>query len=90
MTDEQFTKLAVSELQKIGLLDKNIDIELSHVEHVKKAYPAYFDTYDHIKNIQNWVDKQDGLMCIGRNGQHQRGVLCAEAIYAVPVGRYVQ
>lgn len=70
MTDEQFTKLAVSELQKIGLLDKNIDIKLSHVEHVKKAYPAYFDTYDHIKDIQDWVDKQDGLMCIGRNGQH--------------------
>lgn len=70
MTDEQFTELAVSELQKIGLLDKNADIKLSHVEHVKKAYPAYFDTYDHIKDIQDWINSQDGLMCIGRNGQH--------------------
>lgn len=70
MSDEKFTQLAIDELTKIGVINDSVNIELSHVEHVKKAYPAYFDTYDEIYKVQNWVDDISNLYCVGRSGQH--------------------
>ena len=42
-----------------------------HRERVKKAYPAYFDTYAQIDTLQNWLCGIENLYCIGRNGQHR-------------------
>ena len=45
---------------------------LKHVfEKVKKAYPAYFDTYKDINKLIQYLNKFNNLYCIGRNGQHR-------------------
>ena len=41
------------------------------MEKVKKAYPAYFDTYAEIDTLIAWLDTIDNLYCVGRNGQHR-------------------
>jgi UDP-galactopyranose mutase len=38
---------------------------------VKKAYPAYFDTYKDIKIVQDHLNTITNLYCVGRNGQHR-------------------
>ena len=40
-------------------------------EKVKKAYPAYFDTYAEMPKLRRWLDGIGNLYCIGRNGQHR-------------------
>lgn len=70
MTEEEFKNFTVNELLKINLIDKE-DVEDYHVEKVKKAYPAYFDTYDQIDKLREYLDGYSNLYCIGRNGQHR-------------------
>ena len=55
----------------MGVADKDTKVLHAHCEKVKKAYPAYFDTYQDIKTLENWIDQVDNLYCIGRNGQHR-------------------
>ena len=61
----------VKELVDMGVLNSASDVISYHRERVKKAYPAYFDTYDQIDEIRAWLDKCENLYCIGRNGQHR-------------------
>ncbi|MBQ7649733.1 MAG: NAD(P)/FAD-dependent oxidoreductase [Victivallales bacterium] len=68
---EDFKSLAVSELVKIGVLAPDETVHDFHVEKVKKAYPAYFDTYDRIDSLVDYLDSIRNLYCIGRNGQHR-------------------
>ena len=70
MSEEEFRNFSVNELAKINLIDEN-DVLDYHIEKVKKAYPAYFDTYSQIDEIIEYIDKYDNLYCIGRNGQHR-------------------
>ena len=70
MTDEQCVKFAVKELCKMGVISKD-DVLDFHRERVKKAYPAYFDTYKHFDKIQACLDSYENLWCVGRNGQHR-------------------
>ena len=70
MDEKQFTDFAISELEKINIIDKK-DVLDTHVEKVKKAYPAYFDTYSQIDKIIEYLNKFENLYCIGRNGQHR-------------------
>ena len=70
MSEEEFRNFSVNELVKINLIDEN-DVLDYHIEKVKKAYPAYFDTYSQIDEIIEYIDKYDNLYCIGRNGQHR-------------------
>ena len=71
LTDDQFRRFAISEIVKMKLIDKAEDVLDSHVERVKKAYPAYFDTYDSIDEVINYINEFDNLYCVGRNGQHR-------------------
>ena len=41
------------------------------MEKVKKAYPAYFDTYKDIDSVREYLSSFDNLYCVGRNGQHR-------------------
>ena len=71
MSDEQFAALGVQELITMGLIDSAEDVLDSHVERVKKAYPAYFDTYSEINTLRDYLDTVPNLYCVGRNGQHR-------------------
>ncbi len=71
LADEAFAKMAVEEMTKIKLIASPSDVLDSHVERVKKAYPAYFDTYSQIDSLVDWLKKIPNLFCVGRNGQHR-------------------
>ena len=71
MTDEEFGKMGISEMVKMKLIDKESDVLDFHVERVKKAYPAYFDTYEHMDDLRSYLDTIPNLFCVGRNGQHR-------------------
>lgn len=70
MKDEDFAALAIDEMLKLGLIKSRKDVLDFHVESVKKAYPAYFDTYNQFGALRNYLDKIPNLYLIGRNGQH--------------------
>ena len=69
-SDEEFVDFAIKELAKIGVIDET-DVLDSHRERIKKAYPAYFDTYCDIDKVIDFLNTFDNLFCIGRNGQHR-------------------
>ena len=71
MTEEEFSKIGVEEMIKLGLIDSASEVIDTHMEKVKKAYPAYFDTYDEIDTLVTYLKSIDNLYCVGRNGQHR-------------------
>ena len=71
MKDEDFSEFAVEEMIKLGLISSKDDVLDSHVERVKKAYPAYFDTYAEIDTLVNYINTIPNVYCVGRNGQHR-------------------
>ena len=71
MSDEDFSRLGVEEMVKMGLIDSADEVIDTHSESVKKAYPAYFDTYDEIDTLIEYLNSIDNLYCVGRNGQHR-------------------
>ena len=71
MTEEEFSKVGVEEMIKLGLIDSACEVIDTHMEKVKKAYPAYFDTYDEIDTLVDYLKSIDNLYCVGRNGQHR-------------------
>ena len=71
MTDDAFAKMAIEEMAKISIIEDDSEVMDYHVERVKKAYPAYFDTYEHIDDLRAYLDKIPNLFCVGRNGQHR-------------------
>lgn len=71
MTDEAFGRMAVAEMLKLGLVESSDDVLDFHVERVKKAYPAYFGTYDRMDKLRDWLSGIENLYCVGRNGQHR-------------------
>ena len=70
MSDEDYINFAIDELVKIEVIDRE-DVLDSHRERVKKAYPAYFDTYENIDELIDYLNSFENLYCIGRNGQHR-------------------
>lgn len=70
MSDKECIDFAVSELIKMGVI-KEDDVLDAHREKVKKAYPAYFDTYSQFDDIVKFLDNYKNLYCVGRNGQHR-------------------
>lgn len=71
MTNEEWMNFGKKELIQIGILDQDTEILEFHCEKVKKAYPAYFDTYKDISKLEHWLNGIENLYCIGRNGQHR-------------------
>ncbi|MCR5486040.1 MAG: NAD(P)/FAD-dependent oxidoreductase [Lachnospiraceae bacterium] len=71
MKDGDFSDFAVGEMVKMGLIDSASEVIDTHVERVRKAYPAYFDTYDRIDELVAYLKGIDNLYCVGRNGQHR-------------------
>ena len=71
MSDEAFAELGKQEMVTMGLINRVEDVLDCHVERVKKAYPAYFDTYDQIETLREYLNQIPNLFCVGRNGQHR-------------------
>ena len=71
MTDEAFAEMAKAEMVTMGLIGSVQEVIDSHVERVKKAYPAYFDTYEKMDDLREYLNTIDNLYCVGRNGQHR-------------------
>ena len=71
MTDEDFARMAIGEMVTMGLIGDTAEVLDHHVERVKKAYPAYFDTYDQMDELRAYLDQIENLFCVGRNGQHR-------------------
>ncbi|MBR3536600.1 MAG: NAD(P)/FAD-dependent oxidoreductase, partial [Oscillospiraceae bacterium] len=71
LSDDECIKMASKELVSMGVINSTGDILDSHRERVKKAYPAYFDTYSEIDTLIKYLDSFDNLYCVGRNGQHR-------------------
>lgn len=71
MSEEDFAAFGISEMIQMGFIDSRKDVIDTHAESVKKAYPAYFDTYYDIDTLITWLKGIDNLYCVGRNGQHR-------------------
>ena len=71
MSEEAWVNLGVAELIKMGVISSAEDVLDSHKECVKKAYPAYFDTYDQMDQLIEYLNTYENLWCVGRNGQHR-------------------
>ena len=71
MSDDAFAQMGIGEMVKLKLIDSPDEVLDYHVERVKKAYPAYFDTYDHMDELRKYLDTMPNLFCVGRNGQHR-------------------
>lgn len=71
MNDQDSRNFATDELVKMGVIDNKKSVLDAHKEKVKKAYPAYFDTYNNIDEVIAYLSKFDNLYCVGRNGQHR-------------------
>ena len=71
MSEDECVAKAVAELKSMGVIDSDAEILDSHRERVQKAYPAYFDTYDRIGELVEYLDTFENLYCVGRNGQHR-------------------
>lgn len=70
MSEENFKKFAITELEKIDIINTE-DVIDSVIIKVKKTYPAYFGTYDRFDTIKNFTDSFENLFLIGRNGMHR-------------------
>lgn len=68
--DDTFIKFAIEEASQIGIFDKT-DVLDAYTHRVKKAYPAYFGTYDKFGDIKDYVNTIDNLYLVGRNGMHR-------------------
>lgn len=69
-TDDEIYKFSIEEILTIGFIDKE-DIIDHIVIRMKKAYPAYFGTYDKFEIIKQFTDRFENLFLIGRNGMHR-------------------
>ena len=70
MSDADFINFAIDELASIGVVDKEDVLDSVRIK-VKKAYPAYFDTYSEFDTVKSYLSGIENLWCIGRNGQHK-------------------
>jgi protoporphyrinogen oxidase len=70
MPDDELVQFAVSELERIGVIDRG-DV-LDHVViRMPKTYPAYFGTYDRFAEVRDYFDRFSNLYLVGRNGMHR-------------------
>ena len=71
MTDDEFAQMGIREMAAMGLISGESNVLDYHVERVKKAYPAYFDTYEQMDELRDYLNTIPNLFCVGRNGQHR-------------------
>jgi protoporphyrinogen oxidase len=70
LADDVFVKMAMDELDRIGVIDRN-DVIDSTILRVPKTYPAYFGAYERFGEIRAYLDGYRNLFLVGRNGMHK-------------------
>ena len=70
MDDDEFISMAIDELVKIDIIDRDAVLDSTRVK-IKKAYPAYFGSYYQLDKVKKFLDGIENLYCLGRNGQHR-------------------
>ena len=70
MEDDAFIAMAKKEVASIGVVDEADIVDAVRIK-VKKAYPAYFDSYAKIDVVRSHLCTIENLYCVGRNGQHR-------------------
>lgn len=70
MDREEFIRMAIDELVKIDIIDKEDVLDATQAK-IKKAYPSYFGSYYELDKVRDFLDQIENLYCIGRNGQHR-------------------
>ncbi|MDD3242697.1 MAG: NAD(P)/FAD-dependent oxidoreductase [Eubacteriales bacterium] len=70
MSEEECVALAIDELVKMGIIERQW-VQGSHRIQVKKAYPAYFDSYERFDEVVDYLKEISNLYPLGRNGQHR-------------------
>ncbi len=69
-SNEQMARFAVGELEKTGLASGQDVFDYTVIK-IKKAYPAYFGSYDQIDIVRKYLNSIGNLYSIGRNGMHR-------------------
>lgn len=88
MTPEEFKEFAENELVSLKIIDKG-DVLDYHHERVEKAYCAYFDTYEEIDKLIEFLNEYENLYCIGRNGQHRYNNMDHSMLTAIETVRVI-
>ncbi|MBP5611138.1 MAG: NAD(P)/FAD-dependent oxidoreductase [Bacteroidales bacterium] len=70
MPDEDFIRMAVSELEQTGFIAPGAVRDAVRVK-VRKAYPSYSGSYLQLDTVRRFLDGIENLYCLGRNGQHR-------------------
>lgn len=70
MDKDAFIKMAIDELVKIDVIEKEDILDACQVK-IKKAYPAYYGSYYELDKVKEYLDGIENLYCLGRNGQHR-------------------
>ena len=70
MDKESFINMAIEELVKIDIIEREDVIDACHVK-IKKAYPSYYGSYYELDKVKCFLDGIENLYCLGRNGQHR-------------------
>ncbi len=70
MKDEDLLVLGSRELASIGLVQAE-DVLDGTILREKKAYPAYFGTYNEFDTLREYLDGFENLFLLGRNGMHR-------------------
>lgn len=70
MSDVELGQLAVNELKKIKAINTE-DVLETVVFRQKKAYPAYFGSYENFSLVKDYISEIENLFLVGRNGMHR-------------------
>ena len=70
MSDSDFIAMAIDELVKIDVIEKESVTDAVRVK-IKKAYPAYHGSYYELDKVRDFLNGIENLYCMGRNGQHR-------------------
>lgn len=70
MSDEELGDLAVSELEKMGIIEHGSAGNIN-CQRMKNAYPSYSGSYPELDRLRKYADTIENLYCVGRNGQHR-------------------
>lgn len=87
LTDKEIKDYAKNELIKLKIIDGNVLDSCCY--RVKKAYPAYFDSYNKFNIVKEYLIGINNLYCIGRNGQHRYNNMDHSMLTGIKTAEYI-